>query len=126
MRDGDWLTGWGCATAAYASNIGAGNAGLAAERSARHAGASTLLINDRFAGTICATVGCMPSKLLIAAAEALRRVPIFAIRVDKPLADSRAVPERFGMSETSSSPRPRRMPSTACPPASWFVPGRVS
>jgi len=49
--------------------IGAGTAGLAAERAARKAGAKTLLIDDRFAGTTCATVGCMPSKLLIAAAE---------------------------------------------------------
>ncbi len=49
--------------------IGAGTAGLAAERSARRAGAKTLLIDDRFAGTTCASVGCMPSKLLIAAAK---------------------------------------------------------
>lgn len=49
--------------------IGAGTAGLAAERSARRAGARTLLIDDRFAGTTCASVGCMPSKLLIAAAN---------------------------------------------------------
>ncbi len=50
--------------------IGAGTAGLAAERSARRAGARTLLIDPAFRGTTCATVGCMPSKLLIAAARA--------------------------------------------------------
>ncbi len=50
--------------------IGAGTAGLSAERSARRAGARTLLIDDRFAGTTCAMVGCMPSKLLIAASKA--------------------------------------------------------
>jgi dihydrolipoamide dehydrogenase len=50
--------------------IGAGTAGLAAERAARKAGAKTLLIDDRFAGTTCASVGCMPSKLLVAAADA--------------------------------------------------------
>src|ERR1700761_3945025 len=50
--------------------IGAGTAGIAAERAARKAGAKTLLIDDRFAGTTCASVGCMPSKLLIAAADA--------------------------------------------------------
>jgi dihydrolipoamide dehydrogenase len=49
--------------------IGAGTAGLAAERAARKAGAKTLLIDDLFAGTTCASVGCMPSKLLIAAAK---------------------------------------------------------
>lgn len=50
--------------------IGAGTAGLAAEREARRSGVSTLLIDPAFAGTTCATVGCMPSKLLIAAADA--------------------------------------------------------
>ena len=50
--------------------IGAGTAGLGAERAARKTGAKTLLIDDRFPGTTCASVGCMPSKLLIAAADA--------------------------------------------------------
>lgn len=50
--------------------IGAGTAGLAAERAARSNGARTLLIDPRFNGTTCATVGCMPSKLLIAASHA--------------------------------------------------------
>jgi dihydrolipoamide dehydrogenase len=50
--------------------IGAGTAGLAAERAGRKTGAKTLLIDDRFAETTCASVGCMPSKLLIAAADA--------------------------------------------------------
>lgn len=54
--------------------LGAGTAGLAAERHARREGASTLLIDPEFAGTTCATVGCMPSKLLIAAAEAAQSV----------------------------------------------------
>jgi dihydrolipoamide dehydrogenase len=54
--------------------IGGGTAGLAAERSARTAGASTLIIDPVFAGTTCATVGCMPSKLLIAAAGAAHAV----------------------------------------------------
>ncbi|MGR3569518.1 MAG: dihydrolipoyl dehydrogenase [Pseudooceanicola nanhaiensis] len=48
--------------------IGAGTAGLAAERKARACGAATVLIDPEFSGTTCATVGCMPSKLLIAAA----------------------------------------------------------
>jgi dihydrolipoamide dehydrogenase len=50
--------------------IGAGTAGLAAERQAREAGARTLLIDEAYIGTTCAAVGCMPSKLLIAAADA--------------------------------------------------------
>jgi len=54
--------------------IGAGTAGMAAERSARRAGAKTLLIDDGFVGTTCASVGCMPSKLLIAAAHAAREI----------------------------------------------------
>jgi dihydrolipoamide dehydrogenase len=50
--------------------IGAGTAGLAAYRAARAAGAAALLIEGGPYGTTCARVGCMPSKLLIAAAEA--------------------------------------------------------
>jgi dihydrolipoamide dehydrogenase len=77
--------------------IGAGTAGLAAECSAREQGAATLLIDDRFAGTTCATVGCMPSKLLIAAAdaaEAVRRASIFGLKTGEPCVDSAAVLQR--------------------------------
>jgi dihydrolipoyl dehydrogenase len=78
--------------------IGAGTAGLAAERSARRAGAKTLLIDDRFAGTTCTTVGCMPSKLLIAAARsahAVRQAATFGIKVPEPRIDSAAVMTRL-------------------------------
>ena len=78
--------------------IGAGTAGLAAERAARKAGATTLLIDEAFAGTVCATVGCMPSKLLIAAAEAahaVRRATIFGIGPGTPVVDGRAVMRRL-------------------------------
>src|SRR5690349_23516442 len=51
--------------------IGAGTAGLAAYRAAKTAGASVVLIEGGVHGTTCARVGCMPSKLLIAAAEAV-------------------------------------------------------
>ena len=54
--------------------IGAGTAGLVAEKTARDHGASTRLIDEAFAGTTCASVGCMPSKLLIAAADAAQAV----------------------------------------------------
>jgi dihydrolipoamide dehydrogenase len=50
--------------------IGAGSAGLPAYRAAKAAGASAILIEGGPHGTTCARVGCMPSKLLIAAAEA--------------------------------------------------------
>ncbi|SAK69834.1 dihydrolipoamide dehydrogenase [Caballeronia fortuita] len=50
--------------------IGAGSAGLSAYRAAKAAGASALLIEGGAHGTTCARVGCMPSKLLIAAADA--------------------------------------------------------
>ena len=50
--------------------IGAGTAGLAALRAARSHGARVVLIEGGAYGTTCARVGCMPSKLLIAAADA--------------------------------------------------------
>ena len=77
--------------------IGAGTAGLAAERAARSGGAKTLLIDERFAGTTCATVGCMPSKLLIAAASAahaVRQARIFGIDAPDLAVDGKAVMRR--------------------------------
>jgi dihydrolipoamide dehydrogenase len=65
--------------------IGAGTAGLAAYRAAKAAGRTALLIEGGVYGTTCARVGCMPSKLLIAPAEALHaleRFPGFGLRVD--------------------------------------------
>lgn len=57
--------------------IGAGTAGLAAYRAAKAAGKSALLIEGGVGGTTCARVGCMPSKLLIAPAEAAHAVERF-------------------------------------------------
>jgi len=77
--------------------IGGGTAGLAAERSARRTGAQTLIIDPDFSGTTCANVGCMPSKLLIAAAEAAhsaRRAAVFGIHAE-PVIDSAAVLARL-------------------------------
>lgn len=54
--------------------IGAGTAGLAAYRAAKAEGARTVLIEGGPHGTTCARVGCMPSKLLIAAADAAHNV----------------------------------------------------
>jgi dihydrolipoamide dehydrogenase len=50
--------------------IGAGTAGLAAYRAIVAAGRRAVIIEGGPHGTTCARVGCMPSKLLIAAAEA--------------------------------------------------------
>jgi dihydrolipoamide dehydrogenase len=50
--------------------IGAGSAGLSAYRAARKQGAITVLIESGPGGTTCARHACMPSKLLIAAANA--------------------------------------------------------
>ena len=49
--------------------IGAGSAGLNARREAEAQGARVVLIESGPYGTMCARVGCMPSKLLISAAD---------------------------------------------------------
>lgn len=77
--------------------IGAGTAGLAAERAARSNGARTLLVDPEYNGTTCATVGCMPSKLLIAAshaAHAARTTGMFGISVGNVTIDGAAVMQR--------------------------------
>ena len=53
--------------------IGAGSAGLAALREVRKRTDNFLIVNDGPYGTTCARVGCMPSKLLIEAANAFHR-----------------------------------------------------
>jgi dihydrolipoamide dehydrogenase len=65
--------------------IGAGTAGLAAYRAAKTGGAQAVLIEGGVGGTTCARVGCMPSKLLIAAAEAshaIDKAPGFGVHVE--------------------------------------------
>ena len=78
--------------------IGAGTAGLAAYRVARAAGAPALLIEGSAYDTTCARVGCMPSKLLIAAADAAHAVetaPGFGVHHDGIIRiDGRAVMDR--------------------------------
>ncbi|MGH7789899.1 MAG: dihydrolipoyl dehydrogenase [Candidatus Binatia bacterium] len=74
--------------------IGAGSAGLAARRAAVAHGASVVLIEDGPYGTTCARVGCMPSKLLIAAADVAHEVAgagRFGIRVGETRVDGAAV-----------------------------------
>src|SRR5438477_5979449 len=78
--------------------IGAGTAGLAAYRAAIAGGRRTVLIEGGAYGTTCARVGCMPSKLLIAASEAAhgaRKSMEFGLRLDGLLAiDGKAVMSR--------------------------------
>lgn len=77
--------------------IGAGTAGLSAYRAARNAGKHAVLIEDGPHGTTCARVGCMPSKLLIAAAEAahaVREAPGFGIQPGAVKVDGKAVMQR--------------------------------
>jgi dihydrolipoamide dehydrogenase len=77
--------------------IGSGTAGMAAYREVRKHTDSIALIEGGPFGTTCARVGCMPSKLLIAAAEArhaLARLPAFGIQSDAGKVDGRAVMRR--------------------------------
>jgi dihydrolipoamide dehydrogenase len=77
--------------------IGTGTAGLAAYRAARAQGARALVIESGPYGTTCARVGCMPSKLLIAAAEAAHMVqaaPGFGVHPGPVRIDGKAVMER--------------------------------
>jgi dihydrolipoamide dehydrogenase len=77
--------------------IGAGTAGLGAYRAAVAQGKRTLLIEGGPYGTTCARVGCMPSKLLIAAAEAahmLQAAPAFGVHPGAVRIDGKAVMER--------------------------------
>ncbi|MDS1141483.1 dihydrolipoyl dehydrogenase [Pusillimonas sp. SM2304] len=77
--------------------IGAGTAGLSAYRAVKAAGLQALLIEGGPYGTTCARVGCMPSKLLIAAAEAAHTAASaapFGVHVDGVRIDGRQVMER--------------------------------
>jgi dihydrolipoamide dehydrogenase len=78
--------------------IGAGTAGLGAYRAAVAAGKRALIIEGGQYGTTCARVGCMPSKLLIAAGEAAHAAAHgapFGVHVDgKVRVDGREVMDR--------------------------------
>ncbi len=77
--------------------IGAGTAGMGAYRAALSHTESVLLIEGGAYGTTCARVGCMPSKLLIAAAEAAhhaRHSDPFGVHVECVSIDGAAVMAR--------------------------------
>ena len=77
--------------------IGTGTAGMSAYRAAVAQGARTVVIEGGPYGTTCARVGCMPSKLLIAAADAAHMLdvaPAFGVHPGEKRIDGRAVMER--------------------------------
>ncbi len=77
--------------------IGSGTAGMGAYRAALAHTNSIALIEGGPYGTTCARVGCMPSKLLIAAAESAhhaRHSDQFGVRVNAVDIDGKAVMER--------------------------------
>jgi len=77
--------------------IGAGTAGMGAYRAAREHTDSILLIEGNQYGTTCARVGCMPSKLLIAAADAAhyhRHTDMFGVASNEPEIDGCKVMQR--------------------------------
>jgi dihydrolipoamide dehydrogenase len=98
--------------------IGAGTAGLNARREVEKRGGRPVMIESGPFGTTCARVGCMPSKLLIAAAEAahgLAHAPAFGVhpgagvRIDGPAVMQRVQRERdrfvsFGLKDVEDLP----------------------
>ncbi|MGQ7269304.1 dihydrolipoyl dehydrogenase [Marinobacter nauticus] len=77
--------------------IGTGTAGMGAYREARKHTDSIALIEGGHYGTTCARVGCMPSKLLIAAAEAAhgaKHAGVFGLNVPTVETDGAAVLDR--------------------------------
>ena len=77
--------------------IGAGTAGMSAYRSALAHTDNIVVIESGAYGTTCARVGCMPSKLLIAAgdaAQAVRQAAMFGVISPPPSIDGRAVMQR--------------------------------
>ena len=77
--------------------LGTGTAGLSAYRAAVAQGKRALLIESGPYGTTCARVGCMPSKLLIAAADAAHMMevsPGFGVHAGETRIDGKAVMAR--------------------------------
>ena len=77
--------------------LGTGTAGLSAYRAAVAHGKRAVLIERGPYGTTCARVGCMPSKLLIAAADAahmLELAPAFGVHAGEKRIDGKAVMAR--------------------------------
>jgi dihydrolipoamide dehydrogenase len=114
--------------------IGAGSAGLTAWRAARTHTARVVLVEEGQYGTTCARVGCMPSKLLIAAANAAyeaKRASALGIHVQHVRVDGQAVMRRlraerdrfvqFAVDNTEAIPAEARLMGHA----RFLAPGRV-
>lgn len=106
--------------------IGAGTAGMNAYRAAREHTDRIVLIERGPYGTTCARVGCMPSKLLIAAAEVaatIRRAAPFGVHAGEPTIDGPGVMRRvrherdrfvgFVVNAVEAWPEPQRLRGTA-------------
>lgn len=103
--------------------IGAGTAGLNARREVDKRGGRVVMIEGGAYGTTCARVGCMPSKLLIAAADAahhLETAPRFGVhpgidrRIDGAAVMARVRRERdrfvgFVVQDTEAIPPQQRL-----------------
>ncbi|MCC6625340.1 MAG: dihydrolipoyl dehydrogenase [Deltaproteobacteria bacterium] len=79
--------------------IGSGTAGINARREVERAGKRWVVVEGGAYGTMCARVGCMPSKLLIAAGDRRHEIlgsDVFGIHVDHAAVqvDGRAVMQR--------------------------------
>jgi dihydrolipoamide dehydrogenase len=77
--------------------VGVGTAGMSAYTAARAHTDSIVVIESNAYGTTCARVGCMPSKLLIAAAEAAHRAraaTLFGVHAESVRVDGEAVMAR--------------------------------
>lgn len=77
--------------------IGAGTAGMGAYRAARKHTDNLVLIEGGHYGTTCARVGCMPSKLLIAAADSahcMEQGSVFGVHPGGVRIDGKAVMDR--------------------------------
>ena len=107
--------------------LGGGTAGMGAYRAARAHTENVYLIENHAFGTTCARVGCMPSKLLIAAAEAAHQAQHTApfgvhiegaVRIDGTEVMSRVKSERdrfvgFVVSDVEEWPADKRIMGTA-------------
>ncbi|MCG8546873.1 MAG: NAD(P)/FAD-dependent oxidoreductase [Alphaproteobacteria bacterium] len=77
--------------------LGTGNAGMAAAGAAREAGLSVAMVESRDVGGTCPIRGCVPKKVLVAAAQVLHQIDTAAehhISVDAPKLDWSKLIER--------------------------------
>ena len=77
--------------------LGAGNAGMGAAGVAREAGKTVAMVESRDVGGTCPIRGCVPKKVLVAAAQVLHQIELAGahhIAVDQPRLDWAALIER--------------------------------